>query len=202
MNKLFFIFLVLFSLTSCENKLSDAEKKYYESIIQYRIDKDNFMQNDPSSPFNAKGKVPFSKLKYFDINLKLRFKSKLMIYESQDTIVIYGTKGEPRKTIRFGYLNINYRNHNYKINVYKSRYDDLDYYSIWFTDKTTNKESYGVGRYLDFELNEDLNYEYDIDFNLSYNPYCAYTHSYSCAIPSKEDYLDIEVNAGEKIFHE
>jgi len=51
-------------------------------------------------------------------------------------------------------------------------------------------------------LNEDLNYEYDIDFNLSYNPYCAYTHSYSCAIPSKEDYLDIEINAGEKIFHE
>ena len=32
---------------------------------------------------------------------------------------------------------------------------DQEYYSIWFTDKTTGNETYHVGRYLDFELNPD-----------------------------------------------
>jgi uncharacterized protein (DUF1684 family) len=75
------------------------------------------------------------------------------------------------------------------------------YYSIWFTDKTTNDETYGVGRYLDFELNDDENFIYTIDFNLAYNPYCAYNPDYTCAIPTKEDYVDLKIEAGEKKYH-
>ncbi|MEW6701103.1 MAG: DUF1684 domain-containing protein, partial [Bacteroidota bacterium] len=111
-------------------------------------------------------------------------------------------KGEARKSVRFGYLIINYKNQHIKINVYESDtpYGEK-YYSIWFTDKTTNKETYGVGRYLDFKKVDDKEFEYTIDFNLAYNPFCAYNSLYSCAIPTKEDYIPIEVRAGEKNFH-
>ncbi|GAB4136155.1 MAG: DUF1684 domain-containing protein [Ignavibacteriales bacterium] len=160
------------------------------------------MKNNPESPFNFKSKVEFHDLNYFDINFELRFKSKLFPYKQKDTVTIFGTKGEPRKTVRFGFVMFNYKNKDYKLNVYESEYSGEKYYSIWFTDRTTNKESYGVGRYLDFELNPDSNYVHDIDFNLAYNPYCAYSKEYSCAIPTKEDYIDIEINAGEKKFHE
>ncbi|MGE5401501.1 MAG: DUF1684 domain-containing protein, partial [Ignavibacteriales bacterium] len=66
---------------------------------------------------------------------------------------------------------------------------------------TTNDETYGVGRYLDFEKNENPDYVYTIDFNLAYNPYCAYSPNYSCAIPTKDDYVDLAIRAGEKKFH-
>ncbi|MCL4278406.1 MAG: DUF1684 domain-containing protein, partial [Ignavibacteriaceae bacterium] len=75
------------------------------------------------------------------------------------------------------------------------------YYSIWFTDKTTGKETYGVGRYLDFELNENPDFIYTIDFNKAYNPYCAYSAMFTCPIPRKEDYIDMSIEAGEKNFH-
>lgn len=88
------------------------------------------------------------------------------------------------------------------MNVYKGNSrSGAEYYSLWFTDKTTGEETYGVGRYLDFELNPDKDFLYTIDFNLAYSPYCSYSPKYSCAVPTKDDYLDIAVKAGEKKFH-
>jgi uncharacterized protein (DUF1684 family) len=37
-----------------------------------------------------------------------------------------------------------------------------------------------------------------MDFNLSYYPYCAYSHRYSCPIVPKENALDIAIRAGER----
>ena len=36
-----------------------------------------------------------------------------------------------------------------------------------------------------------------IDFNLAYNPYCAYNYKYSCPIPPDKNKLDIRIMAGE-----
>ncbi len=144
----------------------------------------------------------FHPLKYYDVDPDFVFQSKLYEYPKKDTITISGTKGEKRKTVRFGYVKFNYQNKDYKINVYKAELKDSEvYYSIWFTDKTTGKETYGVGRYIDFELNPDKNYVYTIDFNLAYNPYCSYSAIYSCAMPTKEDHIDLAIEAGEKNFH-
>ena len=89
------------------------------------------------------------------------------------------------------------------MSVYESKTGNGQIYqTIWFTDKTTNNETYGVGRYIDFELKADSNYVYKIDFNKAYNPYCAYSPAYSCAIPTKEDFLNFRVTAGEKKFHD
>jgi uncharacterized protein (DUF1684 family) len=40
-----------------------------------------------------------------------------------------------------------------------------------------------------------------IDFNLAYNPYCAYNYKYSCPIVPLENILDIDINAGVMKFH-
>ncbi|MHB8931566.1 MAG: DUF1684 domain-containing protein [Melioribacteraceae bacterium] len=189
-------------LVSCGKNYSPEQKAYIEQIEKFRADKNDEMKNDSSSPFNKKGKIEFHDLKYFDIDPVFVFKSKLTEYSPKDTVTIYGTKGEPRKSVRYGYVEINYENQPHKINVYQgSAAGGQIYYSIWFTDKTTDKETYGVGRYIDFEKVEDPNYVYTIDFNLAYNPYCAYSLNFSCAIPTKEDFIPIAINAGEKKFH-
>lgn len=202
MKKMLHSVLIVLALVSCERKYTQAELDYINEIEKIRKEKNIFMRDDPSSPFNYKGKIEFHELNYFDVNPDFVFKSKLYEYSTKDTITIFGTKGEPRKAVRYGYVIINYKSNNYKINVYESYSKNGDkYYTIWFTDKTTNKESYGVGRYLDFEKQENPDYIYTVDFNLAYNPYCAYNSNYSCAIPTKEDFIPIEIKAGEKKFH-
>ena len=186
-----------------DKRYTPAEREYINKIEKQRLEKDMEMKNDPDSPFNQDPNAHFAPLKYFDVDPEFVFKSKLFEYNPKDTIRIYGTKGEERKVVKYGYVTITYKEKKYNVNVYKGKTKNgQEYYSIWFTDKTTNKESYGVGRYLDFEKMDDSNYVYTIDFNLAYNPYCSYSAKYSCAVPTKEDYLDIAVTAGEKKFHE
>ena len=55
---------------------------------------------------------------------------------------------------------------------------------------------------MNFTKVDDPENIYTIDFNLTYNPYCAYTKDYTCPIPSKDDHIDIAITAGEKKFHD
>jgi uncharacterized protein (DUF1684 family) len=67
-----------------------------------------------------------------------------------------------------------------------------------FTDRTTGKESYDGGRYIDLDMSSIQNNEVVIDFNKAYNPYCAYVSGrYSCPIPPAENRLAVAVKAGE-----
>lgn len=187
---------------SCGKSYSPEQEKYISEIEKFRQEKDNEMKNDPGSPFNQDSKAEFHPLKYYDVNPEFVFQSRLYEYPEKDTVIVMGTKGEARKTIRYGFVKFNSEKKPVEVNVYKGRTKaGQEYYSIWFTDRTTGKETYGVGRYLDFEMNPDTNFIYTIDFNLAYNPYCSYSAKYSCAVPTKEDHLDLTIEAGEKNFH-
>ena len=196
---------ILFSY--CNEKKADTSEftpddEYVSALLLERAQKDSSMQFEPYSPFNRDNKVKFTPLKYFEPTTEFIFKSKLYMYDSQDTVDVYGTKGELRRVIKLGYVKLNYKDVEHRINVYKAfSRNGATYYSLWFTDKSTGEETYGVGRYLDFELNEDKDYIYTIDFNKAYNPYCAYSSAFTCPIPREEDYIDMKILAGEKNFH-
>lgn len=194
--------IIIVRFTACDKEYSPEIQSYINDVEKSRIEKDEYMKNDSSSPFNFKDKVEFHSLKYYDINPDFVFKSKLNEFELKDTVIILGTKGEERKLLRYGYFTFTKDKNEYKINVYEGKSKaGQTYHMIQFTDKTTGVDTYGVGRYLDFELSDDKNFIYTIDFNLAYNPYCAYSKEYSCAIPTKEDHIDIAILAGEKNFH-
>lgn len=192
------------SLNTCKDKNSDSPemKKYIDDLTKERKEKDYSLQFDINSPFNRDTTITFNPLNYYEPNPEFIFKSRLIVYDVQDTIQILGTKGETRPTILLGYVELSKDNKVHRINVYKS-FDrtGASYYSIWFTDRTTGNETYGVGRYLDFQLNENPDFIYTIDFNKAYNPYCAYSAMFTCPIPRPEDYIDMEIEAGEKNFH-
>ncbi len=194
--------ILLFVLSSCNN-YTPEEVEYIKNIEDRREITDEWMKDDPNSPFNYKGKVDFHELNYFDANPDFVFKSKIIEYDERKDIPIFGTNGEERSAVRFGFLPFKKNNVDYRLNLYANiGQDSTVYYSIWFTDKTTNNETYGVGRYLSFELESNKDHIYTIDFNLAFNPYCAYSADYSCAIPAKEDYIDLAISAGEKKYHD
>jgi uncharacterized protein (DUF1684 family) len=69
-----------------------------------------------------------------------------------------------------------------------------------FGDKTSALETYGAGRYLDVTKTPGSR-TIKLDFNLAYNPYCAYDNTYSCPLPPAENLLEVAVKAGEKTYH-
>jgi uncharacterized protein (DUF1684 family) len=76
-----------------------------------------------------------------------------------------------------------------------------DNFFIPFTDASSGKNSYTGGKYIDF-VTRDIQpgNMLLIDFNKSYNPYCAFRSEYSCPLPPAENDLPVEINAGEMAF--
>jgi len=62
-------------------------------------------------------------------------------------------------------------------------------------DRTSGRETYGLGRFLYSDLPE--NGEVVLDFNRTYNPPCAFTAFSTCPLPPPENRLDVPVEAGE-----
>jgi hypothetical protein len=71
--------------------------------------------------------------------------------------------------------------------------------AVFFRDATTGRESYGVGRYVDPVALPDGRYV--LDFNVAYNPACAYSEHYNCPIPPRANQLSVAIRAGEKDSH-
>lgn len=65
-----------------------------------------------------------------------------------------------------------------------------------FADRTSGKMTYGGGRFLDTEAPKDG--KLTLDFNLAYNPPCAFTPYATCPLAPPENRLKVEVEAGEK----
>jgi len=68
---------------------------------------------------------------------------------------------------------------------------------IVFADLTSGEETYGAGRFLYIDA-PDSNNNVVLDFNLAYNPPCAFTKYATCSLPPEENKLWIRITAGEK----
>jgi uncharacterized protein (DUF1684 family) len=178
-------------------------------LEEYRTAADEFFRNDPASPFKRDSSIAFTGIQWYRPDVGFVFKSKLYRFDNPDTVTILGTKGEERRHVKFGFFLIRISGMDVPLNVYKYLPDDArrrgigeGHLSLWFTDETTGKETYQVGRYLDIEEEQsDPEHLYTLDFNRSYNPYCAYTPAYSCAIPTRDDRLPVSITAGERMYH-
>jgi len=74
---------------------------------------------------------------------------------------------------------------------------------LWliFADETSGKETYGAGRYLYIDK-PDSTGKTVVDFNLAYNPPCVFTKYATCSFPPKQNFLKLEITAGEKMWGE
>ncbi len=69
---------------------------------------------------------------------------------------------------------------------------------IMFSDATSGRETYGLGRQMYTDLPKDN--RVILDFNQAYNWPCVYTDFATCPIPPKQNRLPIRVEAGEKMY--
>ena len=152
---------------------------------------------DPNSPRFKE----YKGLKYFPPNLALRYELPLTPNAHPETVIVLSTRGNQRRAVRVGWFDFVTRGTAVRLEALRLLEpgvgdDDL---GIFFRDATTGKESYPLGRYVDVKKLKDGRYL--LDFNLAYNPACAFSDHYNCPIPPRANVLPIAIRAGEMDAH-
>lgn len=107
---------------------------------------------------------------------------------------------EKRAMLRFTRGNETFELTAYRNVQYRGKPEMESALFIPFTDRTNGNSTYEGGRYLDVSSKDIKDGKLLVDFNLCYNPYCAYSSGYNCPIPPAENRLSIEIPVGEQAF--
>ncbi len=143
-------------------------------------------------------------LQFFPIDENARIKAHFAPVKNAQWFTLPTSGGRTKMYRQYGRLNFLYGGSTQVLYVYQSQAllqdpQHRDHLFLPFTDLTTGKESYETGRYIDLNITDIKGSEITVDFNKSYNPYCAYVSGiYSCPIPPKENRLKVAIRAGEK----
>ncbi len=187
--------IAAFVIYSLQGRSSDED---YLAIIQKdRNEKAEFMKSGNGSPF-LKDSILFTALNYFPIDPKYRVKAKLQTIEGKKVVMLATSDGNQQKYLEYAIA-------IFSLDGIENRLLILELMEMGpqrgklflaFADKTSGSETYGAGRYLDVKKIPAAT-SVVLDFNLAYNPYCAYNDSYSCPFPPKENILEVAIRAGE-----
>jgi len=173
---------------------------YEAAVLAYRANKDDAFRLDPGSPIPAARRQGFVGLPYFAVDTALRFDDlRLQPYAGGEPshFEIPTTDGGLRPAERAGVFEFAIGGRPLRLTAYRFAHSHGGALFVPFQDATTGGETYGAGRYLDLEADEDASYT--LDFNLAYHPYCVYDPSFSCPLTPAENRLPVRIPAGERL---
>lgn len=165
------------------------------SLAQFRKSKDQFFKQHPQSPLTHEQRRAFTGLNYFPENPALDLVLPVEKFPKPETITIQTSTGDEQTYVRYGKIHFQVEGQDVELTVFASDHG----YFLPFVDSQRGTETYGAGRYLDPEELSDG--QLQVDFNLAYNPYCAYNENWSCPLTPFENHLKVAIRAGEKNFH-
>ncbi len=171
------------------------EETYIAATEAQRAEKDYYFRRDSYSPIEDR--LNFSGLNYYPPDPAFRYTLPLHHVEPEP-LTFQTNTGDERVYHRIGTVEFEVDGQPAQLAIYKS--EDHDELFLPFRDATSGTETYGAGRYL--EPAELANGELLIDFNLAYNPYCAYSDNFSCPLPPVENWLKVSIQAGEKKYQD
>ena len=199
----YFLIVVFLSLfISCNSQ--DKRPLIGETEYQQKL---NAVFKDASkSPLKNKDLKRFKGLNFFPVD-----SSYIIIASIEKTLdtpfLGMATNTEEKSYYRkFGILTFTLKEKEMQLTLYESLEESEnpvfeDYLFLPFTDETSGSDSYGGGRYMDvFKSKINTNGTLELNFNNTYNPYCAYNDDYSCPLTPRDNHLSMEILAGVKDF--
>jgi uncharacterized protein (DUF1684 family) len=165
------------------------------SLAEFRKMKDDFFAHDGQSPLTPSQKKNFKGLNYFPPNPTLDLEVTVEEFPEKQSIEMQTTTGDIQVYERYGKFKFNVDGQSAELTIYHSNTG----YFLPFVDSLARKDTYPAGRYLEPE--ELGNNRFRVDFNMAYNPYCAYNEYWSCPLTPFENHIKVPIRAGEKLFH-
>lgn len=194
MKKAFLLFgLISMTLVFGQSKFESAQKFQDELDMEFG--------DNETSPLTMEDYVKFEALPFFEIDTNYVVTAQLELTPDDSVITLATSTERLAKYRRYAIARFKLNGSEHQLNVYESmrlknnpKYQN--YLFLPYKDHTNGDETYGGGRYIELEKNDSM--EMVIDFNRSFNPYCAYNDKYSCPVVPQENSLETKVEAGVK----
>lgn len=198
MKQLIFIGLFTIGLASYGQDVT-----YKKEIQDHRKELNESFKNRNKSPLPKKEIKTFKGLPFFPIQDKYKVKAKLTYTFNAPVKYIKSTGGQTEAYQQYAQATFVIDGKELSLSIYQSpslmkQRGYENYLFIPFMDTSNGNTTYGGGRYMDTTIPKDGTGFIVLDFNKAYNPYCAYNKNYTCPIPPKNNYLDINIQAGVK----
>ena len=173
---------------------------YKDAVEGFRLDKDEFFRTMPGSPIPEAERAAFEGLPYYPVDEALVFENRVLEPYTGDEpskFQMPTSDGRLRAAHRAGVLRFELGGALLQLTPYTFDGGDGESLFVPFLDGTSGTETYGAGRYLDLEPEEDGTYT--LDFNLAYHPSCVYDPKFSCPLTPAENRLPVRIEAGERL---
>ena len=176
---------------------STDEEVYVENIQKERERQFRFLKFNLDSPLEDHQKSELTSLSFYPIDMSYRVRAKMVPAEDKRMLEIPMTDGTVEKYLKHSYAEFQLNGQPLRLLLLQAaKESDKRNFFLAFADDTSGEETYGGGRYIN--LRQDGKNSITIDFNMAYNPYCAYNPDYACPLPPRENILEIPIRAGEK----
>jgi len=114
------------------------------------------------------------------------------------------SSGKTKTFVQYGWARFAFGTDTLQLAIYRNLTLLMDIYKnhlfLPFKDWSNGECTYGGGRYLDLSTEDIAGGKIELDFNLAYNPWCAFADGYNCPIPPSVNHLNAAIEAGEKAF--
>ena len=179
----------------------DGPHDYVGAVQGFRAEKDEFFKTNAASPIPEDERDAFTGLPYYPVNVDLVFEGLMLQPYAGDeptNFEIPTSDNRLRPARRAGSLTFDQDGQSLRLTAYELEGAHSDgRVFVPFLDATSGTETYGAGRYLDLEPDEDGTYA--LDFNLAYHPTCVYSPQFSCPLTPAENRLPVRIEAGERL---
>ncbi|MFC7058048.1 DUF1684 domain-containing protein [Halovenus salina] len=177
---------------------SSADSEYARTLREKRAEKDEFFDTHRQSPIPPENRDDFAGLEYFEPDATYRVEADVTRFEDPEVLTLDTSDGREVRYNRVFEFAFELRGEEHTLAGYRQQPEDAIF--IPFRDKTTGQQTYKDGRYLELEPERDVvdGDTVEIDFNLAYSPFCAYSETFACPLPPEENWLDVVVPAGEQ----
>jgi uncharacterized protein (DUF1684 family) len=192
------VFLGLLLFSCGESKVDPVQE-----AVAFQRELNAQFADSEESPLTEEDWLTFESLEFFPVDTAYRVSARLEFHEDSKPFAMQTTTDRLPIYKLYATARFQLKGKDCSLEIYQNQ--DLvkdpehsDYLFLPFTDRTNGDSSYGGGRYIDLTIPEGE--EITIDFNQSYNPYCAYNSEFSCPIPPRANDLDLEIRAGVKAY--
>ncbi len=172
-------------------------------VLAFRAARDRLFGEHPSSPIPEAERRDFHGLAYFRHAPHLALRARLEPDpKAQPPDVPRSGEGPQLPFERIGWVRFTVDGMPCRLSVFW-----LNEYAggifIPFRDATSGRATYGGGRYLwDSAKGADLGMDGEelvLDFNYAYHPSCTYDPIWSCPLAPQENWLPVQIDAGERM---
>ena len=176
---------------------AESPEDYQEKIETERERQFKYIRFNVESPLTEEQKRGLQSLKFYAIDPAYQVKARLLPIEIKKVREVPLTDGSTERYLEHSWAEFELGGKTNKVLLLQSLSEsDMRNFFLAFADETSGKETYGGGRYLN--VRQDGKNSITIDFNLAFNPYCAYNPDFACPLPPRENSLEIAIPVGEK----